>query len=147
VASGKNPAGAIKGFRGAPSRFESAMTGDAYPLSKEEIRADAIEILSALHTSRNDRAAYQDNWRRLWQLMREVKTAGVPFPARDGGSWHYQEDGVGGPIKGSAALAAGEFALPVWPPEEPRSPTELPELLNWAGVSPDVSDRGCLPRE
>ena len=117
------------------------MTGDANPLSREDIRADAVEILSALDASRSDIAAYEENWRRLWQLMREVKTAELAFQEADGkGPWHYQKDGVGGPVKGSAALAAGGFALPVWPPEEPRSPTDLPELLNWAGVPRLMSD-------
>ena len=114
------------------------MTGDAYSLSKDEICADAIEILAALDTSRDQRAAYEDNWRRLWQLVREVRAARFALQAPDGGPWHYQQDGVAGPVQASAALAAGDFALPVWPPEEPRSPTELPELLNWAGVPLDM---------
>ena len=117
------------------------MTDETYPLSKEEIRADALEILSALDASRDQRDAFEDNWRRLWQLVREVKAARLALPAPDGGPWHYQQDGFGGPVKASAALAAGEFAVPVWPPEEPRSPTELPELLNWAGVPRDVENR------
>jgi hypothetical protein len=118
------------------------MTGDGYPLSREDIRADAVEILSALDASRNDLTAYEENWRRLWQLMREAKTAELTFHETNGGGpWHYQKDGVGGPVKGSAALAGGAFPLPVWPPDEPRSRTELPELLNWAGVPRLMNDR------
>ena len=40
----------------------------------------------------------------------------------------------------SATLMAGDFTLPVWPPEGPRSRTDLPELLNWAEVPMLVSD-------
>ena len=53
------------------------MTDDTYPLSREDIRADAVEILSALDASRTDLTAYEDNWRRLWQLMREAKAVGL----------------------------------------------------------------------
>ena len=98
-------------------------------------------LLLALDASRDVPAAFEDNWRRLWQLLREAKAADVVFEGPYGEPWHYQKDGVGSPVEAPAALAAGDFILPVWPPEEPRSPTALPELLNWAGV-PDTYDRG-----
>lgn len=114
--------------------LNAPMTGAGYPLSREVIVGDASEILSALDASRNDGAAYEENWRRLWQLMREAKAASLEFQAPDGGPWHYRRDGAGGRSEEFAMLMAGDFALRVWPPEGPRSLTELPELLNWAGV-------------
>ena len=65
-------------------------------------------LLLALDASRDVPAAFEDNWRRLWQLLREAKAADVVFEGPYGEPWHYQKDGVGSPVEAPAALAAGD---------------------------------------
>ena len=99
----------------------------------EDVREEAQEILSALDASRSERVVFEGHWRRLWQLLREAKAAGMFLSQADQGPWHLTIDGNRGEYP-AAHLAAGEFMLPIWPPDEPRSGSDLPRLLNWAGV-------------
>ena len=119
------------------------MTHDAFPLTRDEVREEALTILSAINASRRDRGAFEKNWRRLWQLVREANAANLSLENSDHDLWHLNNfvDGADG---ASATLVAGEFTLPVWPPEGPRSRTDLQELLNWAGV-PILARNGRSP--
>ena len=65
--------------------------------------------------------------------MREANAADLSLEDANHDLWYlnnYGDEADGA----SATLMAGDFTLPVWPPEGPRSRTDLPELLNWAGV-------------
>ena len=115
------------------------MTYDAFPLRRDEVREEALNILSAIDASRRDRGAFEKNWRRLWQLVREAKAADISLEDPKHDLWHLGNHGDGAD-GASATLMAGDFTLPVWPPEGPRSRTDLPELLNWAGVPILVSN-------
>jgi hypothetical protein len=109
------------------------MTDETPLLSPEAVRDEAREILLAIDASRGHPAAFEDNWRKLWQLLREAKAAYLP--GLDDGPWYltgpaHREVALGLPT----SLTAGSFHVPIWPPEEARSGADLPRLLNWAGV-------------
>jgi hypothetical protein len=109
------------------------MTDETPVLTPEDVRKEAGEILVAIDASRDHQAAFEGNWRRLWQLLREARAAYLP--GVDGGPWylttHADREATAGL---SPRLTAGNFDVPIWPREEARSGTDLPGLLNWAGV-------------
>ena len=94
-----------------------------------DVRREAHQILLAIDASRHQRQRLEDNWRRLWQLLREVNAAAY-LPA-DGisGPWHLISTNTLTPT-----LAADSFVVIIWPPEASRSGAFLPQLLNWASV-------------
>ncbi len=110
------------------------MTDETPVLNSEDVRREAREILRAIDASRDHPAPFQDNWRKLWQLLREARAAFLPLGGRNEGPWHFS----GGPDREShtslVRLTAGKFAVAIWPPEEARPGADLPRLLNWAGV-------------
>jgi hypothetical protein len=110
------------------------MRDQASPLSREDVRQEAGDILSAMDRSRRHQTAFEANWRKLWQLVREARAGYLPFQNSPDGPWHFSTDRSQGVNQGSTTLAAGDFILPVWPSEEPRSSSDLPGLLNWAAV-------------
>jgi hypothetical protein len=99
-------------------------------LTRDNVRVEAEEILSALEGSQPQRE-FEDNWRKLWQLVREAKASYLPVERSHAGPWHLSEDldpGV------SYSLTAGTFIVSVWPPDQAGLGADLPGLLNWAGV-------------
>lgn len=82
----------------------------------EDVREEAQEILSALDASRSEQVVFEGHWRRLWQLVREAKAAGMRLGHSDEGPWRLAKDGSHGDY-GPAHLTAGEFTLPIWPPD------------------------------
>jgi hypothetical protein len=114
-------------------REPQLMTDEASLLTRINVREEAREILSAIDASRRQRPAFEAHWRRLWQLAREAEAAYLPPDASDTGPWELRNEGGNG-NGASSTLTAGDFTVPVWPPEAPRLETHLPGLLNWAGV-------------
>ncbi len=105
----------------------------------DDVRKEAYQILLAIDASRNEQSVYQENWRRLWQLLREANAAYLPVDGT-GGPWHLISD----PSRGDAltpALVADTFAAPVWPSQPSHSSPALLALLNWAGVPAPMDDR------
>lgn len=116
------------------------MPDDSSLLTRDVVQQEAGEIILAIAASRQQRGAFEENWSKLWQLLREAKTALVPSESPTAGPWHLSStrDGRYGP---SPSLTAGSFAVPLWPPDAMRTGADLPELLNWAGVPvPDESE-------
>jgi hypothetical protein len=103
-------------------------------LTPEAVRREAREILRAIDASRHHQAPLQDNWRKLWQLVREAKAAYLPFGSSSDEPWHLSTGSDREPHTSVVRLTAGEFAVAIWPPEEARPGADLPRLLNWAGV-------------
>jgi hypothetical protein len=103
-------------------------------LTRDNVREEAREILSAIDASRPHPGAFEDNWRKLWQLVREAKSAYLPFERSSDRPWHLSGDPDHDPDGGVSTLTAGNFVVSIWPPEEARSGADLPRLLNWAGV-------------
>lgn len=98
----------------------------------DDVRREASEILLAIDASRNEQHIFEDNWRRLWQLLREVNAAYLPVDG-NGGPWRIVSD----PNRRDAfapMLAADSFVVPVWPARFNHSEQGLPALLNWARV-------------
>src|SRR5215207_3845536 len=110
------------------------MSNEQSALTRDAVREEAGEALSAIHASRHHRGLFEDNWRKLWQLVREAKAARLPSESPTDGPWHLSRNPDAGRYGVSSWLTAGSFVVPVWPPDAPRSPTDLPSLLNWAGV-------------
>jgi hypothetical protein len=110
----------------------ATMADQTSPLSKDNVRDEAREILSAIDGSRRHRVAFEANWRRLWQLVREANAARLPSEHSSPGPWQLSGDGDHGDPT-SSALTAGRFSLPIWPAGG-RLETDLAGLLNWAGV-------------
>ena len=109
------------------------MSDDSSALTRDDVHQEARQLLVTLDGSRNHQEAFKANWRKLWQLVREVDVAGLLLD--DGnGSWHFSRRPGGGRRGDTPSLRSGEFILPLWPAEEPRSGAHLPQLLNWAGV-------------
>jgi hypothetical protein len=107
-------------------------------LTRDNIRKEAGEIISAIDASRAHPEPFEDNWRRLWQLVREAKAAFLPWDASHRGPWHLS-DTPESHSGGSPNLRAGDFVLTMWPPDHARLGGDLPGLLNWAGVpQPDA---------
>jgi hypothetical protein len=102
-------------------------------LTPEDVREEAREILRAIDSNRAHQGAFEDNWRKLWQLLREAKAAYLP--GLSDGPWYLRSHAGEGERFGlSSSLTAGSFDVPIWPPEAARSAGDLPGLLNWAGV-------------
>ena len=109
------------------------MSDDSSALTRDDVHQEARQILLTLDESRHQHEPFEANWRKLWQLVREADAAGLLL--EDGnGSWHLSQRPGGGRRGVTPSLRSGDFILPVWPPEEPRSGAHLPQLLNWAGV-------------
>jgi hypothetical protein len=106
----------------------------------EDVREEAHEILAALDASRSERVVFEGHWRRLWQLVREAKAAGMLHSQAHQGPWGLYRGGGLDQSGVAVYLIAGEFMLPIWPPDEPRSGTDLPTLLNWASVRVPAED-------
>ena len=102
-------------------------------LTRDNIREEAGEILSAIDSSRAHPGPFQDNWRRLWQLVREAKAAFLPLDASHRGPWHLNGERAGR-TGGLPTLSAGNFEVSIWPPDQAGLGGDLPGLLNWAGV-------------
>ena len=100
-------------------------------LSNEDVREEARQILMAIDKTRGNQAAFEDNWRRLWQLLREANAAHLP--GSQDGPWSLRNHSDKGSPR-PAILAAGHFEVPIWPPEGARRGPDLPGLLNWAQV-------------
>ena len=103
-------------------------------LTMADVVVEAQELLASLDESRHQHAALEVNWRKLWQLVREAKAAGLPFGGSSYGPWHLGAASDHPLDDVSPSLSADGFTVPIWPPEESRSATDLPGLLNWAGV-------------
>ena len=110
------------------------MGDQAQTLTRNNIREEAREILSALDTSQLHQAEFEDNWRKLWQLVREAKAAYLPSEPSVGGPWQLGAERDHGPSGVSSSLTAGTFVVLVWPPDQAGLGADLPGLLNWAGV-------------
>jgi hypothetical protein len=102
-------------------------------LTRDNVREEAGEILSALEASR-PQGVFEDNWRKLWQLVREAKAAYLPWEPSNDGPWHLSGDPDHGPYEVSQSLTAGTFVVSIWPPDQAGLRADLPGLLNWAGV-------------
>jgi hypothetical protein len=107
-------------------------------LTRDNIREEAGEIISAIDASRSYTGPFEANWRRLWQLVREAKAAFLPWDASNRGPWHLS--GERAVRKGGLpSLSAGNFQVSIWPPDQAGLGGDLPGLLNWAGVpEPDA---------
>ena len=107
-------------------------------LTRDNVREEAREILSAIAASRSHPARLEANWRRLWQLVREAKSAYLPWGSSSPGPWHL----CGPPEPNHGALpdlTAGNFVVSIWPLDQAGLGGDLPGLLNWAGVpEPDA---------
>jgi hypothetical protein len=103
-------------------------------LTRDNVREEAGEILSALEASPPHQGEFEENWRRLWQLVREAKAAYLPSEPSHGGPWHVSGDLDPGPYGVSSSLTAGAFVVSIWPPDQAGLGADLPGLLNWAGV-------------
>ena len=116
------------------TRTKSWMPDQLPVLTRENIREEAGEILSALESSQPHQGEFQDNWRRLWQLIREAKAAFLPLEPSHDGPWHV--NGVPGHVTqdASRSLSAGDFVVAIWPPDQAGLGADLPGFLNWAGV-------------
>ena len=98
----------------------------------DDVQREAFEILLAIDASRNQRHIFENNWRRLWQLILEVNAAEFPID-HTRGPWHL----VGDPGRDDSlapAIRADSFVVRLWPPELSRLQQELPAFLNWARV-------------
>jgi hypothetical protein len=103
-------------------------------LSRPDVLQEAQEIIAALNASRLHRVAFEDNWRKLWQLLREARAACLPFGGSTHGPWHFSRAPEAAPAGGSLRLMAGNLFVPIWPTEGFRPGSELPGLLNSVGV-------------
>jgi hypothetical protein len=103
-------------------------------LTRDNVRDEAFEILSAIDASRPQQGAFEAHWRRLWQLVREARAAYLPWWRSSAGPWHISHDPDPRPQGTSANLIAGNFVVSIWPPDQAGLGTDLPGLLNWAGV-------------
>jgi hypothetical protein len=110
------------------------LTDETPVLTLEDVRREAREILRAIDVSRDHPAPFQANWRKLWQLVREAKAAYLPVDGSNGGPWHLSSEPDQELDRSLVRLTAGKFAVAIWPPEAARAGTDLPRLLNWAGV-------------
>ena len=119
------------------------MTDEAPSLTRDEVHEEARWILVALDTSRVQPRRFEDNWRKLWQLLREAGAAALVMEDSPG-PWVFDHNTD--PL--SAILIADNFRLPVWPAQDGRSGPELARLLNWAGVPKPtpMSDRRSSDR-
>jgi hypothetical protein len=114
------------------------MTDESSALTRDDVRKEAREILVILDGSRHHQELFEASWRKLWQLVREADVAGLLLDGGENGAWHFSRRPGGGRRGVTPSLQAGNFILPIWPPEEPRCGPHLPTLLNWAGVpAPD----------
>jgi hypothetical protein len=107
-------------------------------LTRDNVREEAREILSAIEASRSHQGPFEANWRRLWQLVREAKAAYLPWEPSNSGPWHLSGDPDyrRGDLPN---LSAGNFVVSIWPPDQAGLGADLPGLLNWAGVpEPDA---------
>jgi hypothetical protein len=98
-------------------------------LAAEVIREEAASSLLVIQSNPRAKLA-ESQWRILWQLVREAKAARIPWGEFTAGPWHISRDGDGSP----PVLMAGGFGVPLWPPWEQRYASDLPRMLNWAGV-------------
>ena len=116
------------------SKEAIAIMPDQLPaLTRDNVREEAGEILSAIDASRAHAEPFQDNWRRLWQLVREAKAAFLPLDVSHRGPWHLSGEPLG--ARGALPnLSAGRFEVSIWPLDQAGLGNELPGLLNWAGV-------------
>lgn len=117
----------------------SIMPDQGPALTRDNIREEAGEIISAIDVSRAHPEPFEDNWRRLWQLVREAKAAFLPWDASHRGPWRLSGERIG--RKGGLPnLSAGNFEVSIWPPDQAGLGADLPGLLNWAGVpEPDAA--------
>ena len=112
------------------------MGDDQSVLTKQAVREEAREILLALDGSRVDPEKFEDSWRRLWQLAREARAAGLAVQDHNKPwSMDFREDPL------PAILVADSFSVPIWPTSEGRLEPDLAGLLNWAGVPVPMPDR------
>ena len=105
------------------------MTDEAPSLTRDEVREEAGCVLVALDESRVQPRRFEDNWRKLWQLLREGRAASLATQDSRG-PWVFDHDTD--PL--SSTLVADGFRLHVWPAQDGRSGPELAQLLNWAVV-------------
>ena len=103
-------------------------------LTRDNVREEARDILSALDATRSDSDAFENNWRKLWQLVREAKAAFLPTRDPNHGPWHLNNDLDQRPHGESSKLTAGTFVVSIWPRDQAGLGADLPGLLNWAGV-------------
>jgi hypothetical protein len=103
-------------------------------ITREDVREEAYHILSAIAATRRDHRAFEQNWRKLWQLVREARAAYFPLGGLYHGPWRINSDP--GLSRLSPRLIAVNFMVSIWPAEEQRSGADLLGLLNWAGVLP-----------
>ena len=108
-------------------------------LTRDNVREEAREIISAIDANRFHPGRFEAHWRLLWQLVREAKAAYLPWESSNSGPWHLTQT----PESDSGAspnLSAGDFVVAMWPPDHARLGGDLPGLLNWAGVpEPDAA--------
>jgi hypothetical protein len=101
-------------------------------LTAQIIRQEAREILGALKETQTDGKVFENNWQRLWQLVREARAATLPFQGIRG-PWHLGSNG-NGRSEALLTLIGGGFRRAIWPPDQARFGADLIGLLNWAGV-------------
>lgn len=108
------------------------VTDEVPALTRDDVRDEARDILTAIAASRDHDAAFEDNWRLLWQLVREANAADLPSRMRAHGPWeisrgsdHHQS---------VSSLISGDFMVRIWPHDEERAWADLLGLLNWADV-------------
>ena len=108
------------------------MTDETPVLTPEDVRQEAREILRAIDATRHHQPRFEHNWRKLWQLLREARAADLPEP-KDG-PWCLGNHAQAGDYGFVPPLIAGNFCVPIWPPQDARFAPDLLGLLNWAGV-------------
>jgi hypothetical protein len=108
------------------------LTDETPVLPPEDVREEAREILRAIDASRHHQTVFEDNWRKLWQLLREAKAADLPGSKH--GPWSLGSHTHDGEYGFVPTLIAGRFRVPIWPPQQARFASDLLGLLNWAGV-------------
>ena len=115
------------------------MADQGSALTRDNVREEAREIISAIDASRAHPVRFEAHWRRLWQLVREAKAAYLPWESSNPGPWHLT-DTAESDSGASPNLTAGDFMVAMWPPDHARLGGDLPGLLNWAGVpAPDAA--------
>lgn len=113
-------------------------------LTLERFRKDAEHLLLVLARSRDphDYDAYIGHWGRLFELLRSMRAAGLKIDLHDRGPWATMGADTGGPDI-QLWLVGGSHRLPIRMPKKPEKgetqlATDLPKILNGAGVQPPL---------
>jgi hypothetical protein len=111
------------------------------PLSLEDFRACAAEILDGIAASRKQSDAdYDDRWALLWNLLRAGETSGLDIPRIEDGLWAMKSAEVGGPDLRHWLVGENIWLALRMPresmPGDHQLAADLPRILNGARVQP-----------